>query len=85
LCASWARYAEGADEQGQPIDIVDRLAPTLTELAHNGGTAFIENRTLFGDLADNDRFRETYLRTLNRLHEVGARATLEELVARDHL
>ena len=81
VVASWARYAEGVDEQGEPIEIVDRLAPTLTELARKGGTAFIENRALFGDLADDERFREAYLRTLNRLHEVGARRTLQELVA----
>jgi mannitol 2-dehydrogenase len=81
VVASWARYAEGVDEQGRPIEIVDRLAPSLTELARKGGTAFIENRTLFGDLADDERFRTTYLRVMSRLHEVGARATLEELVA----
>lgn len=26
VVASWARYAEGVDEQGQPIEVVDRLA-----------------------------------------------------------
>jgi mannitol 2-dehydrogenase len=83
VVASWARYAEGIDEQGRPIDIADRLAPTLTPLARQGGTAFIDNRTLFGDLADDDRFRTTYLHTLDRLHQIGARRTLEELVAHE--
>jgi mannitol 2-dehydrogenase len=81
VVASWARYAEGVDEQGRPIEIVDRLAPALTELARKGGTAFIENRTLFGDLADDERFRETYVRILRSLHEVGAMRTVEKLVA----
>jgi mannitol 2-dehydrogenase len=81
VVASWARYAEGVDEQGEPIEIVDRLAPTLTELARKGGTAFIDNRALFGDLADDERFRETYRRALSQLHDVGARRTLEALVA----
>jgi mannitol 2-dehydrogenase len=81
VVASWARYAEGVDEQGRPIEIVDRLAPALTELARKGGTAFIENRTLFGDLADDERFRETYVRILGSLHEVGAMRTVEKLVA----
>src|SRR4029079_8500097 len=31
VVASWARYAEGIDEQGDPIEVVDRLADTLTE------------------------------------------------------
>ena len=26
VVASWARYAEGVDEQGEPIEVVDRLA-----------------------------------------------------------
>jgi mannitol 2-dehydrogenase len=33
VVASWARYAEGVDEQGQPIEVVDRLADSLVELA----------------------------------------------------
>ncbi len=35
VVASWARYAEGTDEGGRPIDIVDRLA----EPAARGGPA----------------------------------------------
>ena len=31
--ASWARYAEGVDEQGEPIDVQDQLADTLVPLA----------------------------------------------------
>ena len=29
VVASWARYSEGVDEQGEPIQIVDRLADRL--------------------------------------------------------
>src|SRR5919107_1433762 len=29
VVASWARYAEGVDEQGQPIEVVDRLRDRL--------------------------------------------------------
>ena len=41
IVASWARYAEGVDEQGQPITIVDRLKDTVTAAAsrqHDGAT-----------------------------------------------
>jgi mannitol 2-dehydrogenase len=30
VVASWARYAEGVDEHGEPIEIVDRLKDSLT-------------------------------------------------------
>ena len=84
--ASWARYAEGVDEQGQPIEIVDQLADSLVPLArsqHENPTAFIENTDVFGDLAGNPRFVEAYLWALNSLHRDGARATLEAVLAHD--
>ena len=36
IVASWARYAEGTDEQGEPIEVVDRLSERLGEAARNG-------------------------------------------------
>src|SRR5699024_8456089 len=86
IVASWARYAEGIDEAGQPIAIVDRLADSLHAIARhnrNNPTAFIENRELFGDLVDNQRFVDAYTQALNMLHEHGARSTLETLVEGD--
>ena len=84
VVASWARYAEGVDEQGEPIEVVDRLREELMALAkrnHERPTAFIENRELFGDLAEQARFRDAYVAALTSLHEKGARATLERLAA----
>lgn len=84
VVASWARYAEGTDEQGQPIEVQDALADTLVPLARSQRrhpTAFIENTALFGDLADQPRFVEHYLWALDSLHRDGARATLEALRA----
>ena len=55
VVASWARYAEGVDEEGQPIEVVDRLRDSLMELARRqreDPDAFIANRDVFGDLAD---------------------------------
>lgn len=82
VVASWARYAEGVDEQGAPIDVQDPLADSLVPLARSQRrhpTAFIENTTLFGDLAQQPRFVDDYLWALDSLHNVGARATLEAL------
>jgi mannitol 2-dehydrogenase len=85
VVASWARYAEGVDEQGEPITVVDRLADTLQQIAaqqRENRLAFVENRELFGDLATEPAFTEPYLNALNSLHRGGARATLEALARR---
>ncbi len=81
VVASWARYDEGVDEKGEPITIVDRLADTLRTRAGQGGLAFVEDRTLFGDLVDEPRFVDAYTAALDSLHRDGARATVERLVA----
>ncbi|TCC39807.1 mannitol dehydrogenase family protein [Kribbella sindirgiensis] len=82
VVASWARYAEGVDEQGQPIEVVDRLRDKLVERAqHNreDPLVFISDPDLFGDLASDERFVTPYRAALKSLHEIGARATLEAL------
>jgi mannitol 2-dehydrogenase len=84
VVASWARYAEGVDEQGQPIEVVDRLRDTLMAAAgrqQDEPLAFIANREVFGDLVDNERFVLAYRSVLSSLHHKGAKATLEDLVA----
>jgi mannitol 2-dehydrogenase len=84
VVASWARYAEGTDEQGKPIEVVDQLRDTLVATARRQSEdplAFIANRDLFGDLIDNERFVSTYRSVLGSLHTKGARATLEDLAA----
>lgn len=80
IVASWARYAEGTDENGQPIHVVDRLSEQLTVTAKRNREdpdAFIANRELFGDVIDDERFRNAYQAALTSLHEKGA---LKELV-----
>jgi mannitol 2-dehydrogenase len=85
VVASWARYAEGIDEQGGPIEIVDQLADTVQRLAaqqRDDPLAFVKNRELFGDLAGEPDFTEPYLNALNSLHTKGSRSTLEALATR---
>ncbi|GAB3274309.1 mannitol dehydrogenase family protein [Microbacterium lacusdiani] len=85
VIASWARYAEGRDEQGEPIAVVDALADELIPIARQydeDPLVFVRNRRLFGDLADNPRFVDEYLTAAGRLHTVGARRTLAELLGR---
>jgi len=83
VVASWARYAEGVDEQGEPIEVVDRLRDTVLAAAarqREDDLAFLRVRSLFGDLAEQPRFVEAYREALHLLHAVGARATLEKLL-----
>ena len=84
IVASWARYAEGIDEQGAPIEVVDRMADTLVPRARRQRTdpdAFIANRDVFGDLVDDERFASAYRSALASLHARGAHATLAALNA----
>jgi mannitol 2-dehydrogenase len=88
VVASWARYAEGVDEQGQRIEIVDRLSPAITELARRQREvpdAFLTQRRLFGDLIDKPQFADAYRGALDALHKRGARATLEVIVENSKL
>ena len=85
IVASWARYDEGTDEQGNPIDVVDRLKEPLMAAAarqYEEPLAFISNREVFGDLIDNPVFVAAYTQALHDLHHIGARAALEALASR---
>lgn len=85
VVASWARYAEGTDEKGEPIEVVDRLKERVMAAAAKQGEdplAFIRDRDLFGDLVDDQRFSSAYTAALESLHSHGSRATLEALNAR---
>ena len=82
VVASWARYAEGVDEQGASIEVVDRRRDRVMAAAQRqqqDPVAFLADRELFGDLVDDARFVEAYTAALASLHERGARATLEAL------
>lgn len=48
------------------------------EATHSSGS-FIENTSVFGDLARNTRFVDAYTWALNSLHNEGAKGTLEAL------
>jgi mannitol 2-dehydrogenase len=83
VVAGWARYAEGVDEQGEPIKVVDRLADQLQALAarqQDEPLAFVGLRELFGDLGEDPVFTAAFQEALESLHERGARATVEQLV-----
>ncbi|MDX6326065.1 MAG: mannitol 2-dehydrogenase [Nocardioidaceae bacterium] len=83
VVAAWARYAEGVDEEGEPIEIVDARRDQLLDRARRQSDdplAFLRDQNLFGSLVDEPRFTDPYLKALRLLHEDGARATLEAWV-----
>lgn len=82
IVASWARYAEGVDERGEPIVVVDRLADEVTAAARaypRDPLALVKLTHLFGDLVDDERFTTEYLRIADSIHTAGVAATLAEL------
>jgi len=81
VLACWARYAEGVDEAGAPIELVDPAAADLAAAARRqreDPLAFVRQRHVFGDLVDDDRFCSAYLRAFRTLREEGARALVAE-------
>ena len=79
VVAAWARYAEGVDEAGEPIEIVDSRKDEVMARAarqHAEPLAFLEDRDLFEGLIDDARFTDAYRAALDALHADGARATL---------
>jgi mannitol 2-dehydrogenase len=83
VVASWARFAEGLDDHGRPIPLVDRQAERVRANASRLGEdplAFIADRSIFGDLVDDERFVAPYRGALTSLRDRGACATLAALV-----
>jgi mannitol 2-dehydrogenase len=83
VVATWARYAQGTDENGAPHELDDALAPQLRAAARRQRaepTAFLDgNRAVFGELADEPRFTRVYTAILGSLLERGVRETYADL------
>jgi mannitol 2-dehydrogenase len=86
VIASWARYLEGKDESGKPIEIRDPLKESLVTAAGRQDahpSAFIDNVAVFGDLAKASEFSDCFVEALAIIHGQGARALLQRLAARN--
>jgi mannitol 2-dehydrogenase len=82
VVAAWARYAEGVDERGEPIQVVDRLLePVMVAAARSrqDPAAFLREVGVFGDLAGDPVFVAAFTAHLTSLRARGARATVAAL------
>jgi mannitol 2-dehydrogenase len=82
VVASWARYAEGTDESGEPIDVVDGLRDERMASARRRAEdplAFVRNEQLFGDMARQSAFASAYLLALESFQKNGALRTVEQI------
>ena len=83
IIAAWARYAEGTDEAGVPIDVVDRRREEVMQAAARNREeplAFVSQPHFFAGIARDARFAGPYLAALQALHEAGARAAVARMV-----
>lgn len=82
--AFWCRYCERTDEAGNELAPNDDNHEALHKYAlaaRENPLAFLENRTVFGPLADDNRFQEAFARKLKLLHDQGTRAAIETYLA----
>lgn len=81
--AAWARYLEGVDEKGQPIELIEKRLAELQPLAiaHRADPrAFFEGNSVLGELAHNERLIEAFTTASRILREKGALGAIEELI-----
>jgi fructuronate reductase/mannitol 2-dehydrogenase len=77
--AGWMRYLRGTDYAGHDIDVVDPLGDRLVPLAREGRQEpelLLSERSVFGDLADDERFAAGVEVALRALEEQGPREVI---------
>ncbi len=73
VIAAWCYYSDkGIDKHGRPIEIIDAMGAQLHQAAKQTQTdplAFIRQQSLFGNLAQNERFTKLYADMVQKIHE----------------
>lgn len=86
LCvASWIRFLNGKDDEGNEIPIVDPQAERLSAIARRSGRdprPFLECTDIFGDLGKSEAFVSELERLVQSLYEKGAREAFKVFCAR---
>ncbi|WP_104137574.1 mannitol dehydrogenase family protein [Arthrobacter sp. ZGTC131] len=82
VIAAWARFLEGTDENGEPIDLTDRRLGDLRAALradHAEPGAFLNLTAVFGELGRNTRFAAAYRQAREALQRSGARTAVQDL------
>ncbi|MCE5974430.1 mannitol dehydrogenase family protein [Sinirhodobacter sp. WL0062] len=85
VSAAWARYCTGVREDGSAVAPNDPFWETLqprAEAARTNPQIWLENRALYGDLADEPRFAEAFGKWLRQIHAEGLEAALRTYLER---
>jgi len=83
--ALWCRFCAAVGEDGKPHDVPDDNAATLTRHAleaRSRPAAFLEQKAIFGDLAEARPFADAFAAALDTLWSKGVARVLEETIAR---
>ena len=72
VLAAWCYYSDrSVDETGRRIEVIDSLSDQLHRAAtrtENNHTSFLQQRDIFGDLADNESFVREYTLSIQALY-----------------
>ena len=72
VLAAWCYYSDkGVNQAGEPLDIVDEMKASLHNAAaatSDDVLAFVKQSSIFGDLANNAHFADTYTAMVNELY-----------------
>ena len=83
--ALWARMCEGTREDGSVIEPNDPMWDSLqvaAKAAKDDPSQWLEQRMLYGDLADNNQFAEAFSRWLAEIWSDGVEAALSDYLNR---
>jgi mannitol 2-dehydrogenase len=84
VSALWCRYCHGETESGQPIAPNDPSWSRLNAQAQQARSApetWLQMRDIYGNLADDPRFREAFSQALQRIWRSGTRASIDTFLA----
>ncbi|WP_047244981.1 mannitol dehydrogenase family protein [Maribacter thermophilus] len=73
IIAAWCYYSDKqTDKNGQPLEIIDAMQEELHQAAKQTATdplAFIKQESLFGNLAKNERFAQSYVNMVGKIYK----------------
>ena len=86
VLAAWCYYTDrGTNEKGESIEIIDHNKDGLLQAAQkteNNWTAFLGQPKIFGQLAQNKRFRDTYTEIVQKIYqEENIRAVMQSFLS----